>query len=409
MIKFITKEDSLIQYYLNELCKTWNQKNFYKMERHLNEIKRNSFISQQNKEIIIKEYYTNLKLINVIRKITMAHRLKKEKKLINSHTLMFEESDTIPDENIIDIGYGDNTFRFDKYELINIFNTAVFNCFHKFPKPKLPANPYTGADFTRKEFYTIYQQLKLKSNKLPTSFVLLSLSLYDINILLKNHYDFLKDMVVSKSINELSDVDFYKKMRKMFSNLDLTFCICCIKKVPFIRNKLTFIYRKWITEPDNDEDIKKEIEDLIPEFVNINSQNHNLIYHRKPVKKFKRKNTGPKFTVPQFDINSINKNYLYIFKANENNTNYNEVLMKRKNKLFLRKKRLESKKKKYIKKKRNTRNLSDSTNSSNSEDELTLIGHIENILENHEFVMDENVRTRRNRGNITITTQFEFV
>lgn len=398
MIKFITKENSLIQYFLNELCKTWNLKDFYKMERHLSEIKRNSFISKQNKEIIIKEYYTNLKLINVIRKITMAYRLKKEKKLINSHTLMFEESDTIPIENIIDIGYSDNTFRFDKYELIHIFNTAVFNSFHKFPKPKLPANPYTGTNFTQKEFYTIYQQFKNKSNKLPTSFVLLSLSLYDINILLKNHYDFLKDMIVSKLINELSDIDFYKKIRKMFSNLDLTFCICCIKKIPFIRNKLTVIYTKWITEPDNDEVIKKEIEDLIPEFVNINSQNHNLIYHRKPVKKFKHKNTGPKFNVPQFNLETINNSELFIFKANENNTNYNEVLMKRKNKLFLRKKRAKKRKQK-VKKSIN-----------NSVNEISLVDNIniEHLLRNHEFIMDDTVRTRRSR-NITITTQFEFL
>ena len=178
-------------------------------------------------------------------------------------------------------------------------------------------------------------------------------------------------------------------------------CICCIKKVPFIRNKLTFIYRKWITEPDNDEDIKKEIEDLIPEFVNINSENHNMIYHRKPVKKFKRKNTGPKFTVPQFDINSINKNYLYIFKANENNTNYNEVLMKRKNKLFLRQKRAKKRKQK-VKKSHNT------SNSNGNEVSLINNIYIDELLRNHEFIMDDTVQTRRSR-NITITTQFEFL
>ena len=405
MIKFITKENSLIQYFLNELCKIWNKKNFYETEKYISYIKKNSFISNENKEIIITEYYTNLKLINVIRKITMAYHLKKEKKLINAHTLLFESTDTIPDENLIDIGYGDNIFRFDKYELIHIFNSAIFNSFHKFPKPKLPSNPYTGTDFTCKEFYTIYQQLKSKSIKLPISFTLLNLSLYDIDILLKNHYDFLKDMIVSKSTNELSDVDFYKKIRKMFSNLDLKFCICCIKKIPFIRNKLTFIYKKWITEPDNDHVIREEIETLIPEFVNIDSHNHNLIYHRKPMKKFKRSKNidGPKFSVTQFDINSINRNYLYIFTANKNNTTYHETLMNRKNKLFLRKKRAKNMKQK-IKKSYNI--------ISSLENDISFITeriNIQDILNNHEFMIDDTARTRRARSNITITTQLEFI
>ena len=91
MIKFITKENSLIQYFLNELCKTWNKKNFYETEKYISYIKKNSFISNENKEIIIREYYTNLKLINIVRKITMTYHLKKEKKLINSHTLLLNQ------------------------------------------------------------------------------------------------------------------------------------------------------------------------------------------------------------------------------------------------------------------------------------------------------------------------------
>ena len=222
---------------------------------------------------------------------------------------------------------------------------------------------------------------------------------------MKNHYDFLKDMIVSKSTNELSDVDFYKKIRKMFSNLDLKFCICCIKKLPFIRNKLTFIYKKWITEPDNDHVIREEIETLIPEFVNIDSHNHNLIYHRKPMKKFKRSKNidGPKFSVTQFDINSINRNYLYIFTANKNNTTYHETLMNRKNKLFLRKKRAKNRKQK-IKKSYNI--------ISSLENDISFITeriNIQDILNNHEFMIDDTARTRRARSNITITTQLEFI
>ena len=396
MIKFITKENSLIQYFLNELCKTWNKKNFYETEKYISYIKKNSFISNENKEIIIREYYTNLKLINIVRKITMTYHLKKEKKLINSHTLLFESAETIPYENLIDIGYGDNIFRFDKYELIRIYDNAIFNSFHKFPKPKLPSNPYTGSNFTCKEFYTIYQQLKSKSIKLPISFTLLNLSLYDIDVLLKNHYDFLKDMIVSKSTNELSDIDFYKKIRRMFSNLDLTFCICCIKKNPFIRNKLTFIYKKWITEPDNDQVIIEEIETLIPEFVNIDSHNHNLIYHRKAIKKFKRnKNIGPKFDVPQFNPSTINDE-LYIFKANKNTTTYHEILINRKNKLFLRKKRGMIRKQK-LKKSNNI--------ISSLENDISFITeriNISDILNNHEFMIDDTARTRRSRSNITI-------
>lgn len=403
MIKFITKENSLIQYFLNELCKTWNKKNFYETEKYISYIKKNSFISNENKEIIIREYYTNLKLINIVRKITMTYHLKKEKKLINSHTLLFESAETIPYENLIDIGYGDNIFRFDKYELIRIYDNAIFNSFHKFPKPKLPSNPYTGSNFTCKEFYTIYQQLKSKSIKLPISFTLLNLSLYDIDVLLKNHYDFLKDMIVSKSTNELSDIDFYKKIRRMFSNLDLTFCICCIKKNPFIRNKLTFIYKKWITEPDNDQVIIEEIETLIPEFVNIDSHNHNLIYHRKAIKKFKRnKNIGPKFDVPQFNPSTINDE-LYIFKANKNTTTYHEILINRKNKLFLRKKRGMIRKQK-LKKSNNI--------ISSLENDISFITeriNISDILNNHEFMIDDTARTRRSRSNITITTQLEFI
>ena len=403
MIKFITKENSLIQYFLNELCKTWNKKNFYETEKYISYIKKNSFISNENKEIIIREYYTNLKLINIVRKITMTYHLKKEKKLINSHTLLFESAETIPYENLIDIGYGDNIFRFDKYELIRIYDNAIFNSFHKFPKPKLASNPYTGSNFTCKEFYTIYQQLKSTSIKLPISFTLLNLSLYDIDVLLKNHYDFLKDMIVSKSTNELSDIDFYKKIRRMFSNLDLTFCICCIKKNPFIRNKLTFIYKKWITEPDNDQVIIEEIETLIPEFVNIDSHNHNLIYHRKAIKKFKRnKNIGPKFDVPQFNPSTINDE-LYIFKANKNTTTYHEILINRKNKLFLRKKRGMIRKQK-LKKSNNI--------ISSLENDISFITeriNISDILNNHEFMIDDTARTRRSRSNITITTQLEFI
>ena len=62
------------------------------------------------------------------------------------------------------------------------------------------------------------------------------------------------------------------------------------------------------------------------------------------------------------------------------------------------------KKQKFKKKKTNHISLDEI--SFNITDTIT----IENIFRNHEFIIDDTARTRRNRNNnVTITTQLEFI
>lgn len=286
-INFINNSDNKIyKIYLNKFKNFWNNKQFFEIEKLKFNIKNNSFLNQKQINEIIELFYINLKLLNIVRKIEIKFFKNKNIKFkpLNNDTLYLEEIFLVKDKEIIDIPTTNNNFyRFQKNELIDIFNSAIFNRYKEWPMPKSPQNPYTNIVFSLKDFYIIYNQIKKKFNKIPLVFEILKTCYYDINILKKKYKNALLNKALINYIQELPDERFYNKITYMFNYFYINTCTQCLKNIPNVKNYLENFLKEFIKINNSlcvsDENILKfNIENFLKSY---NILNIDLIKHRK--------------------------------------------------------------------------------------------------------------------------------
>lgn len=324
-IRFIESENSIVTYFIKELNDLWNEKDFIKLDNKIEEIKLNRFINQKLQDEIFLLFTQNIKLLQIVRKITINYFNKRRKTIpLNSNSILLEPTFLIKEKDFIDIPFRKGVFRFNKYEIVSLFDSAVFHVNHKFSTPKYPTNPYTNVPFNIKDFYCIYEQIKKKFTSIPLSFVLLNLCYYDINILESKHSYKLQEIALLKHINSLSDYDFYRKIYKFLDYLQITTCKKCLVKIPEIRTKLTpMLLKYYLKKSFNSErlhtrfnqELINNFKQIIPHIFNIDKEQHLQSVHRVK-KKYKTQNKGFRFKgVTPFTPSSINKNEIFVFKS----------------------------------------------------------------------------------------------
>ena len=319
MVNFVYPVNSefIIRYYIDIISNLWNKRQFIQISFQLDQIKTNSFMNNKQKNSILQTYFCNIKLLNIIRKIRQ-HKNKQNNIPSNKDTILLDPVYMIKDLDVIDITFGNSGYfhRFNMYELIELFNNAVFSMAYGFPQCVIPKNPYTNIEFNIKEFYTIYQIIKNKNNNMPLAFTLLNLSYYDKNILYTKFYNILSEKAISKLILSYSPDKFYKKLKDMFNRLEIKSCMYCVKKISdhkVIFSNLLKRYIVLINQNSHDfKSLKIEINEILKEnnILHFNIKQH-IIKHRN-IKSYKKKikfNNHFMFketeTIPNFVFTSI--------------------------------------------------------------------------------------------------------
>lgn len=379
MFTFITDENNknslIIKFYINQLNKLWNEKKYLNINLLLNNINTNRFLQSELKKEIKDLYLNNIKLITLLRKIKLnkIHKNKLKKQIpLNQTTILADYTCLLKNEEFIDIYHGNKSkfYRFQIYEIIKIFETAIYHTQYGFSYPFLPKNPYTNTEFTLKDFYTIYEFL-INKNKVPYVFTLLKLSYYDIKILKKKFKNELYNKSIYTYIDGLSHEKFIRKITSMFDTLEINTCLTCLQLVPDYKLSMSKFLREYIhkmnTNRSNDKNLKKSIVSYLKEhsIFNINDNTHQLS-HRN-IKKYRRKIIFKN----QVDLSSIDCRN---FKFNSD-TSY-ESIQKFKQQKYYRKKRHE----RYIN--RHKKNQQKKENHENNLDDY-IVNEIHNIFTNH--------------------------
>ena len=335
MITFVHGKDasSIHKHFLKLLNTAWCDNDFVKIIQIIFQIDTNQFMTKEMKTDIKRLYYCNIKLLNIVRKITLNKHIP-NKIPINRESIFLEPTCLIKSTRIVDIASNVNLnfYRFDIQELIKIFDNAVFNHNYEFSDPILPKNPYTNINFSNKDFYIIYNTIKYKTNSIPLSITLLNLSYYNLSILSNKFTLLLCKKAISTFVNNLSNKKFYKKLSEMLGKFNITTCIVCLKKIPIHRIIFTDILKEYIyllnTRDKNYIGITTNIVDFLSKYniLNINTSVHNLT-HRN-IKKYKRH----RLFTNQVDLDIIKEsNELFIFKSDKNKDTLNKLNLKKYN------------------------------------------------------------------------------
>jgi len=380
MFTFITdktnKNDLIIKFYINQLNKLWNNKKYLDISLLLNNVETNRFIQPKLKKEIKNVYLNNIKLITILRKIKLTKiRKNKLKKQIpsNSTTILAYHTCLLKNEEYIDVYYRNEGqfYRFQIYEIIKIFESAIYHTQYGFSYPFLPKNPYTNTVFSIKDFYTIYRFL-LNKNKIPYVFTLLNLSYYDIKILKNKFKNELYNKSIYVYIDGLTQSKFIRKINSMLDTLKINTCLTCLQSIPNYKLTMSKFLREYIhrlnMNKSNNKNLRNSIISYLKEnsILNIDDEAHRLS-HRN-IKKYKRK--------------IIFKNQVDLSSMDSTNFRFNSVttdqsIQKFKQQKYYRKKRHEryvnSYKKNQPKKKENYENNLDDF----------IVNEIHNIFTNH--------------------------
>ena len=299
MFTFTTgnENDFIVKFYIKQINNLWNDKKYLEISSFLHKLENNSFLKDNTKKYIKNIYFSNIKLINVLRKIKI-NQINKKKNTINipanQTTILAEYTCLLKDNKSIDVYFGNEGkfYRFDTQEIIKMFECAIFHIQYGFSCPFLPKNPFTNTQFTPKDFYSIYNIL-LNRNKLPYVFILLNLSYYNIDILKIKFKKELYNRAIYTYIENLSEHKFKTKIKNMLNTYNINTCLICLEKLPNFKHQMTIFLRDCIHNINMNESYDNKLKNSIIQYLkeyslyNINNEKHKLS-HRN-VRKFRRK------------------------------------------------------------------------------------------------------------------------
>jgi hypothetical protein len=168
-------------------------------------IKNNYFISNEDRDNILKYIEKNSRLRNLCRKfiINCKKSIMKTNHAINDIDLLFNNIDELPEKEKINLYENGKKYIFSKNDIVSIFTTALLECSDGWPLPKIPKNPYTNLEFKNE------QLIKLSSSIENKPFVMVLLEEYNFNIdeMKSYHLGYFKKNAINEEYNELEHTE----------------------------------------------------------------------------------------------------------------------------------------------------------------------------------------------------------
>ncbi len=111
---------------------------------------------------------------------------------------------------------------FKIHDLIKIINNSLLSKIdHFYPDPQEIKNPYNNLSFDISTLYNIYFNINCSKIIMPTLFHLYMREAFNITNFLNNHESLLRDILIQKYINSLSDIRLITQMRRMFNDVKI--------------------------------------------------------------------------------------------------------------------------------------------------------------------------------------------
>ena len=176
--------------------------------------------NNDNYDIQIRKYINlyiySKHVYNILSRFVYKIKVKKTKKYQMTTDLYFNDLSLFPERQLINLLENNTIYTFRLTDLINIFNDSLLEIEGLFPVPKNPKNPYTNLHFSPNNLYNIYFNI-LKSNfHIPIIIANFFNCQFKINLLLDNHYPYLKDKCILKFCKEGSSYEKYENIENMF-------------------------------------------------------------------------------------------------------------------------------------------------------------------------------------------------
>lgn len=283
-MKFISfSNEFIINHYLNQLSLNYNCLNFKKINDIIIEIINNPFVTEKNKQQILKEYRLNIALKHFV-DMCYHKTFYLSKPSANDTLLSLDKISNIDRDNLINLYIEKKNYIFSLDELVSVFNEALEMRDDIIPDPITPKNPYTNKKFNTFHLSYIYEKMRVKLTKLnreiPINLYLYKKYQFNVNLFYSKHKTYFIELSCRNYVKDHNEEEFKDLLHSFLFDYDLEHQIClqCLKNIDDYKLIMTNILAEYVYENNYFKKNKKSVK----MFLTV-CRNNNLLNREKKV------------------------------------------------------------------------------------------------------------------------------
>ena len=189
----------------------------------LSDLLDNSFYNDESKIHIIRIYSKIKKCYNIFSRLARNFKWNRMKVYDNNYDLCMNNLSDYKKTTLIEIAEDNVRYIFRITDMIKIFNNALTSNYEMFAEPQEIKNPYTNKEISMHNLYNIYYTIKYSNIIMPTLVNIYYLSNFDIDELLLNNEEKIRDMSIVSYTKNLNGKKLNKIIREMFERYRYSF------------------------------------------------------------------------------------------------------------------------------------------------------------------------------------------